>query len=90
MAITASEIQQLIQTAFPDALIQIEDLAGDGDHYAVHVTSQKFASKSRVQQHQMVYEALGGRVGGQLHALSIRTSIPSSNPPPLTLVESEF
>lgn len=89
MAITATEIQQLIQSAIPDATLQIEDLAGDGDHYAVHVTSAKFAAKSRVQQHQMVYEALGGRVGGQLHALSIRTSLPPTVPPPLTLIESE-
>jgi stress-induced morphogen len=89
MAITASEIQKLIQIAFPDAILQIEDLAGDGDHYAIHVTSAKFASKSRIQQHQMVYEALEGRVGGQLHALSIRTSVPMNQPPPLTLIESE-
>jgi stress-induced morphogen len=89
MAITASEIQELIQAAFPDAILQIEDLAGDGDHYAVHITSAKFVSKNRIQQHQMVYEALGGRVGGQLHALSIRTSVPSNQPPSLTLIESE-
>ncbi|MBM3468621.1 MAG: BolA family transcriptional regulator [Alphaproteobacteria bacterium] len=78
MAIAASEIQNLIQAALPDAVIEITDLAGDGDHYAVHVTSTLFASKSRVQQHQLVYEALGGRVGGQLHALSVRTSVPPS------------
>lgn len=84
MAITASEIKQLIQTAFPDALLQIKDLAGDGDHYAVHVTSAAFASKTRIQQHQMVYEALGGRVGEQLHALSIQTSLPLA-PQPLSI-----
>jgi stress-induced morphogen len=84
MAITASEIKQLIQTAFPDAILQIKDLAGDGDHYAVHVTSTAFASKTRVQQHQMVYEALGGRVGAQLHALSIQTSLPLV-PQPLSI-----
>jgi stress-induced morphogen len=89
MAITASEIKQLIQAALPDAVLQIKDLAGDGDHYAVEVVSAQFASKSRVQQHQMVYEALGGRVGGQLHALSIRTSLPPLNPTPLSLIESE-
>jgi stress-induced morphogen len=76
MAITSSEIQQLIQAALPDASVHIKDLAGDGDHYAIHVTSGKFASKNRIQQHQMIYEALGGRVGGQLHALSIQTSLP--------------
>ena len=88
MAITISEIQQLIQTAIPDAILQIDDLAGDGDHYAVHVTSASFAAKSRIQQHQMVYQALGTRVGKQLHALSIRTSLPPASPP-LTIVERE-
>lgn len=85
MAITASEIHQLIQAAIPDAILTIEDLAGDGDHYAVHVTSATFASKTRIQQHQMVYEALGGRVGGQLHALSVRTSIPNDVLTPLSI-----
>jgi stress-induced morphogen len=89
MAITASEIKQLVQAAIPDAVLQIEDLAGDGDHYALHVVSAQFADKTRIQQHQMVYEALGGRVGGQLHALSIRTSSPPLNPTPLSLIESE-
>ncbi len=88
MAITASEIQELIQAAMPDAIIQIDDLAGDGDHYAVHVTSALFTAKSRVQQHQMVYQALGTRVGKQLHALSVRTSLPSTSPS-LTIIERE-
>ncbi|MBX9805202.1 MAG: BolA family transcriptional regulator [Alphaproteobacteria bacterium] len=88
MAITASEIKKFIQAAIPDATLTIEDLAGDGDHYAVHVISPAFASKSRIQQHQMVYEALGGRVGEQLHALSIKTSVPPVTPS-LTIVESE-
>jgi len=88
MAITATEIQQLIQVAIPDAILKIDDLAGDGDHYAIHVTSASFASKTRIQQHQMVYQALGTRVGTQLHALSIQTSLPPS-PPPLTIVERE-
>lgn len=89
MAITATEIQTLIQAALPDATLEIKDLAGDGDHYAVHVVSAKFAAKTRVQQHQMIYEALGGRMGGQLHALSIRTSLPELTKPPLSLIESE-
>ncbi|MDF3033489.1 MAG: bolA protein [Alphaproteobacteria bacterium] len=89
MAITSSEIQQLIQAALPDAVLHIEDLAGDGDHYAVHVTSERFASKSRIQQHQMVYEALGGRVGRQLHALSIQTSLPSISTSLSSATESE-
>ena len=88
MAITAAEIKQFIKSAIPDAILTIEDLAGDGDHYAVHVVSSAFVAKSRIQQHQMVYEALGGRVGEQLHALSIRTSVPPVTPP-LTIVESE-
>jgi stress-induced morphogen len=88
MAITASEIQQLIQVAIPDAILKIDDLAGDGDHYAVHVTSASFAAKTRIQQHQMVYQALGTRVGKQLHALSIQTSLPPASPP-LTIVERE-
>ena len=79
MAITALEIHQLIKTAFPDAKIDIQDLAGDGDHYAVNIASKAFEGKTRIQQHQMVYKALGGRVGEQLHALSIRTS--AGSPP---------
>jgi stress-induced morphogen len=64
MAMAASEIENLIKAAFPDAIITIEDLRGDGDHYACNVISSAFAGKNRVQQHQMVYKALGGRMGG--------------------------
>jgi len=74
MAMSASEIEKLIKTAFPDADITITDLAGDNDHFAAMVTSAAFKGKSRVQQHQMVYEALGGRMGGALHALSLQTA----------------
>ncbi len=74
MAMNASEIEKLIKTAFPDADITITDLAGDNDHFAAMVTSAAFKGKSRVQQHQMVYEALGGRMGGALHALSLQTT----------------
>jgi stress-induced morphogen len=70
----ANEIERLIRAALPDATIEIKDLAGDGDHYAAHVVSSSFAGKSRVQQHQMVYEALGGRMGGTLHALALTTA----------------
>jgi stress-induced morphogen len=70
----ANEIERLIKTALPDAQVEIKDLAGDGDHYAAHVISDAFAGKSRVQQHQMVYEALGGRMGDVLHALALTTS----------------
>ena len=74
MPMDANEIERLIKAALPDATIEIKDLAGDGDHYAAHVVSPSFAGKSRVQQHQMVYEALGGRMGGVLHALALTTS----------------
>jgi stress-induced morphogen len=74
MAMDATEIERLIKAAFPDAKIEIRDLAGDGDHYAAHVTSAEFRGKSRVQQHQMVYAALQGRMGGQLHALQLTTA----------------
>jgi stress-induced morphogen len=71
-----SEIERLIKAKFPDATIQIQDLAGDGDHYAARVESSAFKGKSRVQQHQMVYDALGGRMGGVLHALALTTTTP--------------
>lgn len=76
MAMPANEIESLIRTALPDADVQITDLAGDGDHYAAHVISAAFAGKPRVAQHKMVYEALGGRMGGELHALQLTTSVP--------------
>jgi stress-induced morphogen len=72
----AAEIERMIKEALPDALIEIRDLAGDGDHYAATVTSAAFRGKSRVQQHQMVYGALGGRMGGVLHALALTTVAP--------------
>jgi len=74
MAMTASEIEKLIREAFPDADVTITDLAGDNDHYAAMVASSAFKGKTRVQQHQMVYEALKGRMGGVLHALSLQTA----------------
>ncbi len=74
MAMSASEIEKLIKDAFPDADVEITDLAGDNDHYAAMVSSGAFKGKSRVQQHQMVYEALKGRMGGVLHALSLQTA----------------
>lgn len=75
MAMPATEIEKLIKAAFPDADVTITDLAGDNDHYAAMVASAAFKGKSRVQQHQMVYEALKGRMGGVLHALSLQTSV---------------
>ncbi len=77
MAMQAKDIETLIQEAFPDAVVQITDLAGDGDHYAATVVSSAFKGKSRVQQHQMVYAALKGRMGGELHALALTTSSPA-------------
>lgn len=76
MTMTAVEIEALIAAAFPDARIEIEDLAGDGDHFAARVAAAAFRGKSRVQQHQMVYAALRGRMGAELHALALETSVP--------------
>jgi stress-induced morphogen len=72
----AGEIEALIRAALPDARVAVEDLAGDGDHYAATVVSEAFRGRSRVQQHQMVYAALRGRMGGELHALALQTSAP--------------
>jgi stress-induced morphogen len=76
MAIDAETIERLIKEGLPDARVSIEDLRGDGDHYAALVVSSAFKGKSRVQQHQMVYQALKGRVGNELHALALQTSAP--------------
>lgn len=76
MPMSAGEIEKLIRDALPDAKITIRDLAGDGDHYAAEVVSERFRGKSRVQQHQIVYEALKGNMGGVLHALALQTSAP--------------
>ncbi|MFN6954615.1 MAG: BolA family protein [Acetobacteraceae bacterium] len=76
MAMSAAEIEALIKAALPDAQVTIEDLAGDGDHYAATVVSEKFRGLSRVRQHQLVYAALQGRMGGALHALALQTSAP--------------
>ncbi len=76
MAMDASEIERMIKEALPDAQIAIRDLAGDGDHYSAEVVSESFRGKSRVQQHQMIYQALKGNMGGQLHALALQTSAP--------------
>ncbi|MCB1442680.1 MAG: BolA family transcriptional regulator [Methyloceanibacter sp.] len=76
MAMAAGDIERLIKERFPDATVEIEDLAGDGDHYAATVVTEAFRGKSRVQQHQMVYAALKGNMGGELHALALKTSTP--------------
>ena len=76
MPMTASDIEALIKEALPDAKVVLRDLAGDGDHYAASVVSAAFRGKSRVQQHQMVYQALKGKMGGELHALALQTSAP--------------
>jgi stress-induced morphogen len=72
----ATEIEAMIRAAIPDADVTITDLAGDGDHYAARVTSESFRGKPRVRQHQAVYAALGGRMGGALHALQLTTAVP--------------
>jgi stress-induced morphogen len=76
MAIDAGTIEKLIREGLPDAHVTIEDLRGDGDHYAALVVSSAFKGKTRVQQHQMVYQALKGRMGNELHALALQTSAP--------------
>jgi stress-induced morphogen len=78
MAMDAATIEQLIKAGLPDAEVTIEDLRGDGDHYAAHVISAAFKGKSRVQQHQLVYQALRGRMGNELHALALQTSAPEN------------
>ena len=79
MAMDAVEIETLIKESLPDAQVTIEDLRGDGDHYAAYVTSADFEGKSRVQQHQLVYAALKGRMGNELHALALQTSAPKTD-----------
>ena len=79
MPMAASEIEALIRTALPDAKIEIRDLAGDGDHYAARVVSERFEGLNRVRQHQLVYQALGGRMGGELHALQLETAVPDGD-----------
>ena len=79
MAMAAHDIEALIVAAIPDAVVEIRDLVGDGDHYAARVVSASFAGMSRVRQHQAVYAALGGRMGSELHALQLETAVPSGD-----------
>ena len=79
MPMAATEIERLIREAIPDAEIEITDLRGDGDHYAARVVSATFAGMPRVRQHQLVYAALGGRMGGELHALQLETAVPTGD-----------
>lgn len=76
MAMDAAEIERLIRDGIPDADVTLEDMRGDGDHYAAYIVSASFKGKTRVQQHQMVYQALRGSMGAALHALAIQTSVP--------------
>jgi stress-induced morphogen len=78
MAMDGALIESLIKEGIPDAEVRIEDLRGDGDHYAAYVESATFKGKTRVQQHKMVYDALQGRMGGELHALALQTSVPKN------------
>ena len=77
MAMAAADIERMIKESFPDASVSIDDLAGDGDHYAATVVSEAFRGKSRVEQHKMVYDALKDQMGGVLHALALKTYAPS-------------
>ncbi len=79
MPMKASDIEAMIKAGLPDAIVEIKDLAGDGDHYAATVVSSAFAGKSKVAQHQLVYATLKGKMGGELHALALTTSTPAVN-----------
>ncbi|MFT8471075.1 BolA/IbaG family iron-sulfur metabolism protein [Acetobacter persici] len=76
MAMSATELETYLRQAFPDAQIRIDDLAGDGDHYSCSIVSEAFKDLNRVRQHQLVYQALQGHMGGKLHALALQTSAP--------------
>jgi len=78
MPMSGPEIEGMIKDALPGSEVEMTDLAGDGDHWSAKVTAPQFAGKSRIQQHKMVYEALGGRMGGVLHALQLTTAVPTS------------
>ena len=78
MAMTAAEIEELILKSFPDAQVTIDDLRGDGDHYAAKIVSEQFRGLTRVQQHKLVYNAMGGKMGNELHALALNTSAPKN------------
>jgi len=78
MPMDSHEIERLIREALPDAKVEIRDLAGDGDHYAATVVSESFRGKTRVAQHKLVYDALKGRMGGELHALALTTAAPDA------------
>lgn len=80
MAMEAEDIERMIREAIPDAEVTIEDLRGDGDHYAALVVSESFRGKSKVAQHQLVYAALKGKMGGELHALALQTATPENKP----------
>jgi len=81
MAIEEAKIIQMLQTAFPDGKISIQDLSGNGNSYAVEVISESFRGKSMIEQHKMVYRALQGKIGPALHALSLQTKLPELSPP---------
>jgi stress-induced morphogen len=79
MPLPCNEIETMLRQFFPDAEISIKDLAGDNEHYQATVLSTQFAGKTRIQQHQMVYQALQGKMGSELHALALKTGIPENN-----------
>ena len=75
MAMDLKEIEKLIKEAFSDATVEIQDLAGDGNHYSATVTSSKFSGKSKIEPHKMVYNSLKGKMGNELHALALKTKV---------------
>jgi stress-induced morphogen len=79
MPVAKDDLERMLKESFPDASVRIDDLAGDGDHYRAVIVSEAFRGKTRIQQHQLVYAALGGRMGGELHALALTTSAPASS-----------
>jgi stress-induced morphogen len=81
MPIAQTDLEQRLRQAFPGAEISVQDLAGDGDHYRAHIVSEAFRGLNRVRQHQLVYQALGGSVGGELHALALETAAPATAAP---------
>jgi stress-induced morphogen len=79
MPVAKDDLERMLKESFPDASVRIDDLAGEGDHYRAVIVSEAFRGKTRIQQHQLVYAALGGRMGGELHALALTTSAPASS-----------
>ena len=87
MGMAADQIVSLIRTGIPDATVEMTDLAGDGDHWAARVVAESFRGASRIERTRRVYQALGGRMGGELHALQLTTATPTTSTPPVSIAE---